>query len=92
MRFNPDPHKPVQEVLFSKKNKESIHPVVSLDNIQVEKASYQKHLDLFLDEIPTFKHHIDNTLCKVNKGTAVIKKSQCMLYCENFYSLFIKYF
>ena len=84
MPFNPDPHKPVQEVLFSKKNKESIHPVVSLDNIQVEKASYQKHLDLFLDEIPTFKHHIDNTLCKVNKGTAVIKKVNACLTAKIF--------
>ena len=74
MLFNPDPHKPVQEVLFSRKKKGSIHPVISLNNIQVEKASYQKHLGLFLDEKLTFKHPIDNTLCKVNEGIAVIKK------------------
>ena len=73
MRFNPDPHKPAQEVLFSKKKNVSIHAAISLNNIQVEKASYQKHLGLFLDQKLTFKHHIDNTLCKVNKGIAVIK-------------------
>ena len=73
MLFNPDPHRPAQEVLFSRKKKVSIRPVISLNNIQVEKASYQKHLGLFLDGKLTFKHHIDNTLCKVNKCIAVIK-------------------
>ena len=72
--LNPGPHKLVQEVLFSRKKKMSIHPVISLNNIQVEKASYQKHLGLFLDEKLTFKYCIDNTLCEVNKGIAVIKK------------------
>ena len=74
MLFNPDPHKPAQEVLFSRKKKVSIHIVISFNNMQVEKASYQKHFGLFLDEKLTFKHHIDNTLCKVNIGIAVIKK------------------
>ena len=44
MIFNPDPHQPAQEVLFSRKKKVSVHPVISL------KVSYQKHLGLFLDE------------------------------------------
>ena len=48
MRFNPDPHKPAQEVSFSKKKKVSIHPAINLNNMQVEKASYQKHLGLFI--------------------------------------------
>ena len=74
MLFNPDPHTPAQEVLFSRKKEVSIHPVISLNNIQVEKAYYQKHLGSFLDEKLTFKHHIYNTLCKVNKGIAVIRK------------------
>ena len=60
--------------MFSRKKKVPIHPVISLNNIQVEKASYQKHPGLFLDETLTFKHHINNTLCKVNRGIAVIKK------------------
>ena len=54
MFFNPGPHKPAQEILFSKKKKVSIHPVISLNNIQVEKSSYQKHLGLFLDEKLTY--------------------------------------
>ena len=73
MLFNPDLHNPAQEVLFSRKKEVSIHPVIRL-NVQVEKTSFQKHLGLFLDEKLTFKCHIDNTLCKVNKGIAVLKK------------------
>ena len=73
MLFNLDLHNPAQEVLFSRKKEVSIHPVTRL-NVQVEKASFQKHLGLFLDEKLTFKCHTDNTLCKVNKGIAVLKK------------------
>ena len=72
--FNPDPHKPAQEVLFSKKKKVSIHRVISVNDIQAEKVSYQKHLALFLDEKLSFKYHIDNSLCKVSKGIAAIKR------------------
>ena len=39
-----------------------------------KKRLIKKNLGLFLDEKLTFKHHTDNTLSKVNKGTAVIKK------------------
>ena len=54
MLFNPDLYNPAQEVLFSRKKEVSIHPVTRL-NVQVEKASFQKHLGLFLDEKLTFK-------------------------------------
>ena len=41
MLFNPDPKKPAQEVLFSKKIKTQNHPNISLNNIQLEKVSPQ---------------------------------------------------
>ena len=44
MLFNPDPSKPAQEVLFSRKKKTQIHPTISFNNIQVETASHHKHL------------------------------------------------
>lgn len=50
MIFSPDPNKPAQEVLLSRKKKVSINPVMNPDNIQVKKVSYQKHLGIFLDE------------------------------------------
>ena len=75
MLCNPDPHNLAQEVLFSRKKKVLILSAISLNNIQVEKGSYKKHIGLFLDEKLTFKHHINNALCKANKGLAVIKKA-----------------
>ena len=59
----------------------------------MEKASYQKHLGLFLDEKLTFKHHIDNALCKVNKGIAIIKKLSHALTRKSlfiFYKVFLR--
>ena len=48
--FNPDSNKLAQEVLFSRKMKVQNHPTISLNNIQVERASYQKHLVLIRDK------------------------------------------
>ena len=74
MLFNPDPTKPAQEVIFSKKKKTQTHPTISLNNIQVEKVPYQKHLGILLDEKLNFKQHVDSTVLKMNKGISVIKK------------------
>ena len=74
MLFNPDTNKPAQEVLFSKKKKAESHPTISLNNIQVKRSSYQKHLGLILDEKLNFKQQIDSAISKINKGIAVIKK------------------
>ena len=71
--FNPDSSKPAQEVLFSRKKKIQVHPNTSLNNVQVERVSYQKHLGISLDENPNFKQHIDGA-SKVNEGISVIKK------------------
>ena len=67
MLFNPDPTKPGQEVIFSKKKITQIHPVIRLNNIQ-------KHLGILLDEKLNFKQHVDNAILKINKGTFFIKK------------------
>ena len=72
--FNPDPKKPAQEVIFSRKKQSHSHPIISLNNIPVESASYQKHLGIILDEKLNFKQHIDNAILKINKGMSVIKK------------------
>ena len=56
--FNPDPTKPAQEVIFSKEKMTQIHPIISLNNIQVERVPYQKHLGIFLDVKRNFKQHV----------------------------------
>ena len=53
MFFSLDPKKLAQEVLLSMKKKVSIHPVISFNNIQVEKASYQTHFGMFYNEKKT---------------------------------------
>ena len=50
MLFNPDPNKPAQEVLFSRKNNVQVHPTIYLNNIEVERTSLRKHLGILLDE------------------------------------------
>ena len=54
MLFNPDPSKPAQEVGFSRKKKLQSHPT----KIQVERASYVKHLGILLDEKLNIKQDI----------------------------------
>ena len=72
--FNSDTNKPAQEVLFCRKKKTQNHPNISLNNIQVERVSHQKHLGIILDEKLNFKEHINSTILKVNRGIAVMKK------------------
>ena len=74
MFFNPDPTKPAQEELFSRKKKTLYHLTLSFNNIQVERASSQKHLGLILHEKLNFKKRIESPIVKINKGVAVIKK------------------
>ena len=74
MRFNPDPTKPAQEAIFSKKKKKiQTHPIISFSSIQVEKVPNQKHLGNWLDENLNFKQHVDSAILKMNKGVSVIK-------------------
>ena len=54
--------------------KVQIHPTISLNNIQVERAPYQKYLGLRLDKKLNFTQHIANVISKVNKGISIIKK------------------
>ena len=74
MLFNPDPKKPAQEVLFSRKNQIQNQPTISLNNVEVERTTYQKHLGVILNEKLNFKEHVDSTISKVNKGISLIKK------------------
>ena len=88
MLFNPDPTKPAQEVLFSRKKKTLYHPTLSLNNIQVERASSQKHLGLVLYEKLNFKQHVESAIVKINKGVPVIKKLTYSLPCKSLTTIY----
>ena len=49
MLFNSDPSEPTQEVTFSRKKQFQSHPTININNIQVERVSYQKHIRKTLD-------------------------------------------
>ena len=72
--------KSAQEVLFSRKKQVQIDSTISPNNIQVERAPYQKHLGLILDEKLNLKQHVDSTIFKVNKGIFIIKNSDLACY------------
>ena len=76
MLFNPDPDKPAQEVVFSRNMKLQSHPTVSLNIMQVERASYLKHLGIWIEKNLNFKQHIGSFILKINKGMSLTKKLQ----------------
>ena len=63
-----------QEVIFSSKMTKSSHSQVSFNNVPVSRASFQRHLGIYLDEKLNFNHHIKEKMAKVMKGIDVIKR------------------
>ena len=74
MLFNLDLSNLAQEVTFLRKKQFQSHQTLSFNNIQVDRASYQNHIGIILDEKLNFKQHIGNAFSKINKGISVIKK------------------
>ena len=67
MRFNPDPKKQAQEVIFSRKiNKIDHHPLYFDQNL-VKSSSTHKHLGIIIDTRLDFNLHLKNVQNKVNK-------------------------
>ena len=73
MRFNPDPTKQAEEVIFSRKTTKKICPKIFFNNIPVSKADYQKHLGLHLYSKLSFDIHIKTILSSVNRTKAYYK-------------------
>ena len=67
MLFNPDPTKPAQEVIFSRKIENCSHPSIFFNDIH-------KHPGVYLDEKLNSKKHIGNILCEVSKEIFAIKE------------------
>ena len=71
------PKKPAQEVLFTRKSQIQNHPTLSLNNIQVERSTYYRHLGVILDEKLNLKEHINSV---ISKGISVTKKLRHTLH------------
>ena len=73
MCFNPDPTKQVEEILFSQKLKNPVHPPIYFNNIEVKRVSDHKHLGLTLDSKLSFAKHISEKISTARKGIGIIK-------------------
>ena len=58
MKFNPDPTKQAQEIIFSRKKTVSIHPAVYFNNTPVNATATHNHLGMILDSKPTYENHL----------------------------------
>ena len=76
MSFNPDTSKQAQEIIFSRKTKKIIHPLLRFNNSIVLQTPYQKHLGIFLNAWLIFEEHLKVITTKVNKPIALLQKSQ----------------
>ena len=73
MSFNPDPTKPDEEVIFSCKRTETLHPPLIFQNNFVKRVEYHKHLGLILDSKLSFARHINEKVNKAKKLIGLIK-------------------
>ena len=76
MRFNPDPKKQAQEVIFSRKFNKIDHPPLYFNENLVKSSSTQKHLGMILDTKLDFSLHLKNVQNKVNKTIGLLRKLQ----------------
>ena len=67
MSFNPDPNKPAEEIVFSRKHVNAQHPPLYFNNIIVKQVSEHKHLGITLDSKLTFANHIQRKYLKLIK-------------------------
>ena len=71
MSFNPDTSKQAQEIIFSRKTKKILHPLLHFNNSIVLQTPYQKHLGIFLNAWLIFEEHLKVITTKVNKTIAL---------------------
>ena len=76
MRFNPDPNKQAQEVIFSRKINKIDHPSLYFNKNLVKSSSTHKHLGMVLDTRLDFNLHLKNVQNKVNKTIGLLRKLQ----------------
>ena len=87
MSFNLDPSKKAQEVIFSRKVNNVLHPPLTFNNVDVGQISCQRHLGMFLDFKVSFNKHLETVFAKFNRGIAILRKLQTVLPRETFLTI-----
>ena len=67
MSFNPDLNKQTQEVIFIRKIKSNIHPLLVFNNNVVSQVSSHKHLGIIIDFKLTFEEYLLRVFKKANE-------------------------
>ena len=76
MRFNPDPKKQAQEMIFSRKSNKTNHPPFYFNKNLVKSSLTHKHVGMILDTRLNFSFHLKNVQNKVNKTIGLLRKLQ----------------
>ena len=76
MKFNADPTKQAQEIIFGKKKTVSIHPIFYFNTTPVNSNVGHKHFGMILDSKLSFENHLQFVFSRVNKTIGLLKKSQ----------------
>ena len=79
MSFNPDPRKKAQEVIFSRKVNNLLHPPLRFNNVDVGQIRSQNHLGVFLGFKLSFNMHLETVFAKINRSIAILSKLQVVL-------------
>ena len=67
MSFNPDLNKQTQEVIFIRKIKSNIHPLLVFNNNVVSQVNSHKHLGIIIDFKLTFEEYLLRVFKKANE-------------------------
>ena len=73
MSFNPDRNKQAVELIFSRKNTKTKHPVLLFNKTPVSAVLQHKHLGMILDSRLSFSAHIQAAIAKARKAIGMLK-------------------
>ena len=88
MSFNLDPSKKAQEVIFSRKVNNVLHPPLTFNNADVGQIRPQNHLGMFLDLKLSFNEHLETVFAKINRGIPILCKLQSVLPRESLLTIY----
>ena len=86
-KFNPDPAKQAQEIIFSRKKPVFFHPHVYSNKTLVNSTATHKHLGMILDSKVGYENHLQSVFSEVNKTIGLFRKSQRTLPRKSFMTI-----
>ena len=79
MSFNPDPSKQAQEIIFSRKLENILHPPLVCNDANVSSCKSKKYLGILLDSKLIFEEHYKTILNNTNRTTRLLRKLESLL-------------